>query len=44
MKKRYYTLELEVISLCEQDVLTMSNEIGSFGADNEDDYGYDIWE
>ena len=44
MKKRYYTLELEVISLCKQDVLTMSNEIGSFGADNEDDYGYDFWE
>ena len=44
MKKRYYSLELEFISLCEQDVLTNSQALGSFGADGEDDYGFDFWE
>ena len=44
MKKRYYSLELEFISLSEQDVLTNSQEQGSFGADSEDDYGFDFWD
>ena len=44
MKKRYYSLELEFISLSEQDVLTNSQEQGSYGADGEDDYGFDFWE
>ena len=44
MKKIYFSIELQVISLCEDDVLTFSAETGGFGADGEDDYGYDIWD
>lgn len=44
MKKRYFSLELHFITLYEDDVLTNSGESGSYGADGEDDFGYDFWD
>lgn len=42
MKKEYLKLFMEVIQYQEEDIVRTSS--GIFGADEEDDYGYDFWE
>ncbi len=46
MKKKFLPLELDILQVYAQDVLTGSNE-GSdeptYGSDSTDDYGFDFW-
>ena len=44
MKKSYELLELQIICLDNNGILTTSTETEKFGADDTDDYGYDIWD
>ena len=44
MKKSYELLELQIICLDNNGILTTSTEAGKFGADGTDDYGYDFWD
>ena len=42
MKTEYLKLFIEVIQYQEEDVIRTSSS-GEYGADGEDDYGYDLW-
>lgn len=43
MKKEYLKLFMEVLQYQEEDIVRTSSTSG-FGADSQDDYGYDIWD
>ena len=43
MKKEYLKLFMEVLQYQEEDIVRTSS-MGEFGADSQDDYGYDIWD
>ena len=42
MKKKFLPLELDILRVYAQDVLTGSPE-GEYGTDGTDDFGYDFW-
>ena len=42
MKKEYLKLFMDVIQYQEEDIVRTSSP--SFGADEDDDYGYDFWD
>lgn len=46
MKKKFLPLELDILRVYAQDVLTGSPETPetpTYGADSTDDYGFDFW-